>query len=141
LIICDTSGLVAAYSAADRRSRQVTELLQGEPGSLVLSPFVLAELDYLIETRAGVADELKMLSDVAGGIYELAELDRFDVAQAAALVERYREMHIGLADASLVVLAARYGTTRLLTFDEKHFRAIRPLNGHAFTILPADSRT
>jgi uncharacterized protein len=88
LIICDTSGLVAAYSAADRRSRQVTELLQGEPGSLVLSPFVLAELDYLIETRAGVADELKMLSDVAGGIYELAELDRFDVAQSASLTPR-----------------------------------------------------
>ncbi len=47
-------------------------------------------------------------------------------------------MRIGLTDASLVVLAARYGTTRLLTLDEKHFRAIRPLRGDTFTILPAD---
>ena len=139
MIICDTSGLVAAYSATDARSREVTELLRREPGSLILSPFVLAELDYLIGTRAGVADELKVLTDVAAGVYSLAELDRFDVAQAAALVERYRDMHIGLADASVVVLAARYGTTRVLTFDQKHFRAIRPLTGDAFTILPADS--
>ena len=138
MIICDTSGLVAAYSARDARSQAVTELLRREPGSLILSPFVLAELDYLIATRAGVADELKVLSDVASGVYSLAELDRFDVAQAAALVERYRDMDIGLADASVVVLAGRYGTTRLLTFDEKHFRAIRPLAGDAFTILPAD---
>ncbi len=139
MIICDTSGLVAAYSATDGRSRAVTELLRREPGSLILSPFVLAELDYLIGTRAGVTDELKVLSDVASGVYSLAELDRFDIAQAAAVVERYRDMRIGLADASVVVLAARYGTTRLLTFDQKHFRAIRPLTGDAFTILPADS--
>jgi predicted nucleic acid-binding protein len=139
LIICDTSGLVAAYSAADHRCGQVTAVLRADPGPLVLSPFVLAELDYLVETRAGVRDTLKVLTDVAAGIYSIAEFDRFDVEQAAALVERYKEMRIGLADASIVVLAARYGTTRLLTFDEKHFRAIRPLRGDAFTILPADS--
>ena len=48
-------------------------------------------------------------------------------------------MRIGVTDASLVVLAARYRTTRLLTFDERHFRAIKPLHGEAFTLLPADS--
>lgn len=138
MIICDTSGLVAAYSATDSRSRQVIDLLRSEPGLLVLSPFVLAEIDYLIQTRAGVRDELKVLADVANGVYTLAEMDRFDVAQAAAVVERYRKMKIGLADASLVVLAAKYGTTRLLTFDERHFRAIRPLTSSAFRILPAD---
>jgi uncharacterized protein len=138
VIICDTSGLVAAYSATDSRSRQVIDLLRSEPGQLLLSPFVLAEIDYLIQTRAGVRDELKVLADVANGVYTLAELDRFDVAQAAAVVERYRKMKIGLADASLVVLAAKYATTRLLTFDERHFRAIRPLTSAAFTILPAD---
>jgi predicted nucleic acid-binding protein len=139
LIICDTSGLVAAYSATDSRSRHVTELLQSEPGQLILSPFVLAELDYLIQTRAGVKDELKVLADVANGVYRLADVDSSDVALAAAVIKRYRRMNIGLTDASLVVLAAKYGTTRLLTFDERHFRAIRPLTSSAFTILPADS--
>jgi uncharacterized protein len=139
LIICDTSGLVAAYSTTDSRSRQVTDLLSTEPGQLVLSPFVLAELDHLIQTRASVRHELKVLADVANGVYSLAELDRFDVAQAAAVIDRHRTMKISLTDASLVVLAAKYGTTRILTFDERHFRAIRPLTSAAFTILPADS--
>lgn len=139
MIVCDTSGLVAAYSAADRRRHQIAELLSSDPDSLILSPFVLAELDYLIATRAGVRDELKVLSDVAAGVYTLAEFGSADIAQAAELVERYQEMRIGLADASLVVLAARYRTTRLLTLDEKHFRSIRPLHADAFTLLPADS--
>jgi hypothetical protein len=39
-----------------------------------------------------------------------------------------------------VVLAARFGTTRILTFDERHFRALIPLQGRHFTILPADHR-
>jgi len=117
----------------------VTELLRTEPRQLIMSPFVLAELDYLIQTRAGVRDELKVLADVANGVYSLAEFGSADVAQAGAVIERYRSMNIGLTDASLVVLAAKYGTTRLLTFDEKHFRAIRPLTSDAFTILPADS--
>jgi predicted nucleic acid-binding protein len=81
--------------------------------------------------QTGVKDELKVLSDVAAGIYSIAEFDRFDVAQAAAVIERYQQLRIGLADASLVVLAAKHGTTRLLTFDERHFRVIRPLRADA----------
>jgi hypothetical protein len=37
------------------------------------------------------------------------------------------------------MLAARHRTTRLLTFDERHFRAVKPLYGKAFTLLPADA--
>jgi uncharacterized protein len=139
LIICDTSGLVAAYSARDKRHDPVISVLRSDPGPLVLSPFVLAEVDYLIDTRASVQDELKLLSDVAAGTYRLAEFSSADVALAAGLVERYEDLDIGLADASLVVLAARYRTTRLLTLDEKHFRAIRPMYGDAFVLLPADA--
>ena len=139
MIICDTSGLVAAYSGNDPRQRLVTDLLGSDSGPLILSPFVLAELDYLMARRADVPAERNVLSDVAGGVYTLAEFDRFDVGQAATLVERYQQMDIGIADASLVVLAAKYRTTRLLTFDERHFRAIRPLHAAAFTLLPADS--
>jgi hypothetical protein len=36
------------------------------------------------------------------------------------------------------VLAGRYATDRILSFDERHLRAITPLHGKAFTVLPAD---
>lgn len=139
MIICDTSALIAAYSKAQPVQGRVHQVLTDDRGPLVLSPFVLAELDYMVSREAGVGGELKVLSDVAGGVYSLAELSRGDVAQAAAVVERYADLRIGLADASIVVLAARYGTTRVLTLDERHFRAIRPLHADAFTILPADA--
>jgi predicted nucleic acid-binding protein len=36
-------------------------------------------------------------------------------------------------------VAHRYGTNRIVSFDERHFRAVTPLQGGAFTILPADA--
>ena len=52
---------------------------------------------------------------------------------------RYDDLDAGLADLSAIVVAERYGTRRLLTFDEGHFRALRPLRGGHFTLLPADT--
>lgn len=139
MIICDTSGLVAAYGADQADQDQVRKVLGSGPPPLVLSPFVLAELDYLVLSRAGTQAELKVLDDVAGGVYSLAEFGPRDVAHAMTVVQRYQDLRIGLADASIVVLAERYGTTRLLTLDQRHFRAIEPLQGGSFTILPADA--
>jgi len=47
---------------------------------------------------------------------------------------------LALARQTGQIVPADAGTTRLLTFDEKHFRAIRPLHADAFTILAADDR-
>jgi predicted nucleic acid-binding protein len=55
------------------------------------------------------------------------------------LERQYADLRPGLADLSVVVIAARLRATRILTFDERHFRAIRPLYGDAFTLLPADA--
>ncbi len=43
-----------------------------------------------------------------------------------------------IADCALVVHAHRHETTRLLSFDERHFRAVTPLAGGSFTLLPVD---
>ena len=73
------------------------------------------------------------------GAYLLAPFEADDLAEAAAVIDAHRELEIGLADASIVVLAGRYRTNRVLTLDERHFRALRTPAGKPFTILPADA--
>ncbi len=58
------------------------------------------------------------------------------VGEAADVVARHLEL--GLADASIVVLAERYETNRVLTLDHRHFRALRTSRGTPFAVLPAD---
>jgi uncharacterized protein len=138
LIIADTSGLLAAFGAGEAENRSAQAAYEEDPGPVILPPFVLAELDYMLLSRAGLKAEQQFLREVAEGIFELAAFSRADVSQAAAIVERYADLRIGIADASIVVLADRYRTTRLLTLDERHFRVVAPLHADAFTILPAD---
>jgi predicted nucleic acid-binding protein len=139
VIIIDTSGLIAALGHDMRAYRQARATYEDDSGPAILSPFVLAELDYMLLTRAGVKAELELLREVAEGVFTLAEFGAKDVAQAAAVAERYQDQRIGLADASIVVLAARYNTTRVLTLDHRHFRAMKPLHAPSFTLLPADA--
>ena len=79
-------------------------------------------------------------SNLSAGRFTVACLEREDYATISDLDARYANLELGLADCALVVLARRCKTTRLLSFDERHFRAVRPLQGGVFTILPADDR-
>jgi hypothetical protein len=104
----------------------------------ILSPFVLAELDYLLATQVSQDAERALLAEVGRGVYRLEQLDADDVAAAERVIARHAALEIGLADAAIVVIAARYGVRDLLTLDERHFRAMRGPGGRPFRLLPAD---
>lgn len=139
MTVVDTSGLLALLDTSEPAHEAVTSMLERETGPFALSPFVLAELDYLILSRWGVEAELAMLEVISSGAYDVAEFDAEDVGIAAGIVELYRDQEIGLADASIVVLAHRYRTDRVLTLDTRHFRVLRTIRGGPFTILPEDA--
>jgi uncharacterized protein len=70
--------------------------------------------------------------------YSVQALDAGGIRRAREICARYRDLELGLADASMVVLAARWDTHALATFDERHFRTVTALDGEPFTLLPAD---
>ena len=81
---------------------------------------------------------MAFLQEVADGAYVLEAFTEQDMSTAIRLVKQYADLKLGLADASLVVLAARYRCRSILTLDERHFRAIRLLDGQPVRLLPAD---
>lgn len=138
MIVADTSGLLALFNEREPRHRAVRTALAGSRDTLVVSPYVVAELDYLVSTRIGVAAELAVLRELCGPGYELAAVDADLLAAAAEVIERYADQQIGVADASLVVLADRHRTDRVLTLDHRHFAVLRGADGRPFTLLPEE---
>ncbi len=136
-LIVDAGALYAQADADEPRHASVAKVLRAEQGEIVTSELAVAEADYLILDRLGVDVQLAFLEDLALGTFQVDCLSRAEIAQARSVVERYRDLRIGLADASLVVLADRYRTNRILSFDERAFRAVAPLAGGAFSIFPA----
>lgn len=138
MILLDTSGLLSAIDRSQRHHEAARRALESAPPPWILSPFVLAELDYLLATRVGQSAERALLAEVARGVYRLEALDPADIEAAERVIGRHRDLEIGLADASLVVLAHRYGVRDILTLDERHFRALRGPGGRPFRVHPAD---
>jgi predicted nucleic acid-binding protein len=138
-LLIDAAPLVAMADPDEPRRERILELLTGEPGALVIPAPTTAEIDYLLGQRFGHAARRAFLRDLAAGRFVVAGLDREDYATIVGLEARYADLQLGLADCALVVLADRYRTQRILSFDERHFRAVTSLRGEAFTVLPADA--
>ena len=139
MILLDTSGLLAALDPDQHRHGEAAKALTTARPPRLLSPFVLAELDYLLATRVGQPAELALLDEVALGAYRLEPFSEADIGIARNVIASFSSLGIGLADASIVVLADRYGVRDLLTLDERHFRTLRASGGAQFRLLPADA--
>ena len=139
MILLDTSGLLAALDASQRQHAAAVAALRAADPPWALSPFVLWELDYLLATRVGQAAERALLDEIGRGVYRLETFDAAEVAAAERVIGRHAALEIGVADASIVVLAERYRVRDLLTLDERHFRTLRGPGGRPFRLLPADA--
>lgn len=139
MILLDTSGLLASLMPSQPHHDAARRARDSDEGPFLLSPFVLAETDCFVSKLVGAAAELELLDEVSRGAYLLEPFDGEAVADAARVVDAYSGLGIGLTDASIVVLAGRHGTSRVLTLDERHFRALRTPAGKPFTVLPADA--
>lgn len=139
-MVCDTSVLVAYFNGADPDHSRVVAAVRSARPPLVVSPLVLAELDYLVRDRVDDETARRAVRSLLGGRFEVAALAAHDLEAALDVDTRYASLGMGLTDASLVVLAARYHTVNLATLDQRHFRPVRPLRGGpAFQLLPADA--
>ena len=135
-MIVDTSALLAYFDTAEPDHKAVSRVIDNSGDFLVVSPYALAELDYLIATRVSVDAEIVALRELSSGAWDLADFDAAELEQATNIIERYRDQRIGLADASNVVLADRYRTRTIVTLDRRHFGVLRPIGGGRFAVLP-----
>ncbi len=137
-LLIDAGPIVALADPDEPKRESILATLRDEPGDLVMPAPTTAEVDYLLGQRFGHAARRAFLRDLSQGRFHIACLERVDYEKIIALDVHYADLGLGLADCALVALADRYRTTRILSFDERHFRAVSPLDGGAFTILPAD---
>ena len=136
MIIVDTGVLYAFFVAEDPFHEQASLLFRQLEGVHVISPFVLAELDYFVTTRFGIDGEMAMFNELLEGTYELPTMGWDDIRTCRTITSTHRDKLVGLTDASLVVLADRYRTSQIATFDRRHFTSMRGLDGQPFVLLP-----
>ncbi len=137
-LICDTGAIYALYDADDIHHVSAKAVVETEAGPLFLPLVLLAEIDYLLTSRLGTDAALDFLESVDAGSFTLIVPSTEDLARCRELIRQYRDLPLGLADATVVATAECLKIQRVFTVDERHFRAIQPRGLGHFILLPAD---
>jgi predicted nucleic acid-binding protein len=135
-LILDTGPLLAAVDAADQDHLSCAALIAEADEDLVVPSLVLAELDYWCMRRLSTDAWLVFLDDVIAGAYRIEEPSATDLARCRELQDRYRDLTLGVVDASIIALAERLNEPRVATLDHRHFLTVRPAHVAAFELVP-----
>ncbi|MBV9768262.1 MAG: PIN domain-containing protein [Bryobacterales bacterium] len=138
--VADSGAIYGLYNRRDRHHRALKAAIIHEPGAILISAAILSEIDYLIAAKLGVNAELDLFEDILKGAFTLEPFSLSDLRHSRELINKYRTLDIGLADAAVIATAERLGIRKILTVDERHFRIIRGADGKPFTLLPSDSQ-
>lgn len=133
-LILDTGPLVALLDATDPDHERCVELIQGSSERRVVPVCVLVEVEYLLRPwpRAFAA----LLAEFGGGSLDLLDLPGRWLLRAGELLDRYRDLSLGLVDATVLAATEMLGEPKLATLD-RHFHAVRPTHCEALQLLPA----
>ena len=134
LRLIDTGPLVAYLDGADVDHAAVVLGLESWTGRLATTSAVVTEAMHLVaEVRQGP----RVLSEfLAGAGVEVHDFTRpGDLPPVIELMERYANVPMDFADATLVLLAEALGAHDILTLDRRGFSSFRTRKGRAFRLV------
>jgi uncharacterized protein len=136
VILADAGPLVALLDRRDAHHRACLASLDVIPdGDMVTTWPCLTEAMYLLGKGGGLQAQELLWAYLADGLVRVLTPVDGELNRMRGLMMRYRDTPMDLADASLVAAAERLGIRRVFTVD-RHFRAYRIEDRHAFEILP-----
>lgn len=128
-ILVDAGPLIALQDRSDRHHRRVERFLEQFRGTLLTTWPVLAEACHFLPERS----QIRFLRWAAAGGLSVVELHDTALATIADWKEKYRDLPMDLADASLLWVADQTGTLDILTIDLRDFAAYRLPGGRALS--------
>lgn len=140
MILADSGFWIALGNRRDRHhERAVRAAKKYSAEGFVTTWPVLTEVVHLIAHRVHPAQAVAFVRDVTRGAATVADLPDSALHRIETLMQRYANLPMDLADASLVVLAEEYGEGRILSTDARDFGGYRWKNRKPFTnVLLAD---
>lgn len=139
MIIADTGFWLALGNRRDRYHESAKRALSSVREPLVTTWPVMTETCHLLALRLGVDAQLRFVERAQAGAFEIFGIESRYLARIHTLMEKYRELPMDLADASLVLLAEELGSGRILSTDLRDFKTYRWKNRKPFRNLLADA--
>jgi len=128
VILVDTGPLVALFTPADDHHRHCVAILESLNEELVTTAPVLTEAFHLL--RPGSQGPSRLMEFVRQGGLRVLPMDDECVLRGFQLMDRYADMAMDFADASIVATAEGFRIHRVFTLDRRRFASYRVKRGH-----------
>ena len=128
MTLVDTGPFVALFDPKDGSHKRCREVLKALREPLVTTIPVLTEAFHMLSPDSTGADRLRDF--IARGGATVWFFDGPALRRAFELMEQYADHPMDLADASLIVAAEAFATTRVFTIDRHDFQTYRVRRGH-----------
>lgn len=134
LVMMDTGPWVALIDRSEKRHEECVEWLRDFRGNILSSEAVLTEVLYLLNfsQRAQSAAIDFVLSEAI--ILVPSSLE--SLKRTKRLMEKYKDIPMDYADATLVSIAEDFSITHVVTFDATDFGIYRLSSKQPFVVLP-----
>lgn len=133
-VLLDTGPWVALIDKSEAAHTRCVNWLAGFPGQLYSTEPVLTEVLYLL--NFSLKGQQAALDFVIREVVTLVPLDVPSLQKTKSLMEKYADLPMDFADATLVCLASDSGILTIATLDQRDFSIYRTEANHAFTIFP-----
>lgn len=114
-IIADSGPLIALFDSSEPRHEEVKAFVGEFSGSLLTTWPVVTEVTHLL--GYSVDRQIAFLRWIERGALEILEQPADIVHKLIALIDKYRDRPMDLADASLMLLSMQTGIRDIITFD------------------------
>jgi uncharacterized protein len=133
--LLDTGPWVALIDSSEDSHGQCVEWFEAYNGKLYSTEPVLTEVLYLL--NFSLQAQHAAMDYVLRGIVTLVPTDIHALQSARMLMDKYADLPMDFADATLVVLASQSRILNIVTLDHRDFRVYRILSKKSFQIFPS----
>ena len=119
----------------DKYHTQTIYLMQNLDEGLITTWPVITETSYLLEKALGVPSQRRFIFALESDYIEISDITKQNLGRIQQLINKYADLPMDLADASLVILAEKLGHGRILSTDRRDFKTYRWKNHKPFQNL------
>ncbi len=118
----DASALLSLFDRRERRHKEILRFAESERGPLIIPVGILGEVCYFVERSHGLAGLKALFRDIENGVFSFHCGEALH-GRMIELAERYQDLPLGYADATVIACAERHGG-RVATLDHRHFGVV-----------------
>jgi len=115
-ILIDAGPLIALFDSSDKHHRKVRSFLKKNPFRYVSTIAVFTEVSHMLDFNTAVQRDFYEWVMYKGVI--ISDINQNDLLRLIELTDKYSEMPMDFADATLVITAEKTGIRQIISIDK-----------------------